>query len=96
MQIVNVAKALLPPEARDAVQQCIGGANIKRQLEALKKNKPALVVGTPGRLATLGRDAKLLIHNCNMLVVDEVSCGEICVVWACSSALAQQYMGKIC
>ncbi len=31
MQIVRVAQSLLPPGARGAVQQCIGGANPHRQ-----------------------------------------------------------------
>jgi len=32
-----------------AVQQCIGGANPKRQREALLSKRPVVVVGTPGR-----------------------------------------------
>jgi superfamily II DNA/RNA helicase len=32
MQIVRVAQSLLPPGARGAVQQCIGGANPHRQV----------------------------------------------------------------
>ena len=35
MQIVRVAHALLPPEARGCVQQCIGGANPHRQVRSL-------------------------------------------------------------
>jgi superfamily II DNA/RNA helicase len=35
MQIVRVAQALLPAEAKQQVQQCIGGANPYRQREAL-------------------------------------------------------------
>mmetsp|Transcript_1140 Transcript_1140/g.3201 ORF Transcript_1140/g.3201 Transcript_1140/m.3201 type:complete len:138 (+) Transcript_1140:892-1305(+) len=31
----------------------IGGANPARQIEKMKKNKPHIVVGTPGRLAEL-------------------------------------------
>jgi superfamily II DNA/RNA helicase len=32
MQILDVARQILPDEARDAVQQLIGGANQKRQV----------------------------------------------------------------
>lgn len=71
MQIVRVAQALLPPSAHKAVQQCIGGANMTRQREALKLNKPILVVGTPGRLAELSRDGSLQTHRCPILVMDE-------------------------
>ena len=35
MQIVRVAQGLLPPGARGAVQQCIGGANPHRQVHCL-------------------------------------------------------------
>lgn len=71
MQIVRVAQALLPPSAHKAVQQCIGGANMTRQREALKLNRPILVVGTPGRLAELSRDGTLQTHRCPVLVLDE-------------------------
>ncbi|KAK9813006.1 hypothetical protein WJX72_007336 [[Myrmecia] bisecta] len=72
MQIVRVAQGLLPPEAKGTVQQCIGGANPGRQADALKANKPVLVVGTPGRLAELSRAGRLQTHNCPILVLDEV------------------------
>lgn len=72
MQIVRVAQSLLPESARRAVQQCIGGANIWRQRDALKLFKPLLVVGTPGRLAELSREGALQTHRCRILVLDEV------------------------
>ncbi|KAK9822465.1 hypothetical protein WJX81_005408 [Elliptochloris bilobata] len=72
MQIVRVAHALLPPEARGCVQQCIGGANPHRQAEALKVNRPLLVVGTPGRLAEMSRTGVLQTHPTRILVLDEV------------------------
>eukprot|EP00877_Chromochloris_zofingiensis_P005959 jgi/Chrzof1/1616/Cz10g14210.t1 len=71
MQIVRVAQGLLPDEARSAVQQCIGGANILRQMDAIAKNKPLVVVGTPGRLAQLVKSAALQLHGCPLLVMDE-------------------------
>ncbi len=75
MQIMRVAQALLPREARALVQQCIGGANGARQREALVRHRPLLVVGTPGRVAELVRDAALPLHRCGVLVLDEVSTG---------------------
>ncbi|KAL3148049.1 hypothetical protein ABBQ38_014338 [Trebouxia sp. C0009 RCD-2024] len=72
IQIVRVAQGLLPHEARATIQQCIGGANFNRQAEALKLNKPLMVVGTPGRLTELSRLGRLQTHNCPMLVLDEV------------------------
>jgi superfamily II DNA/RNA helicase len=55
MQICRVASGLLPPEGRSAVQQAIGGANLRRQAEALAEKQPLVVAGTPGRLADLMR-----------------------------------------
>ncbi|SDN22606.1 DEAD/DEAH box helicase [Alkalicoccus daliensis] len=48
----------------------IGGANVKRQQEKLKK-KPAVIVGTPGRLIELVQSKKLKMHEVSTLVFDE-------------------------
>ncbi|KAL9321913.1 hypothetical protein ACSQ67_009966 [Phaseolus vulgaris] len=51
------------------------GMQIVREFEkeeALKKNKPAIVVGTPGRIAELSASGKLRTHGCRYLVLDEV------------------------
>jgi superfamily II DNA/RNA helicase len=57
-------------------QALIGGANINRQLENLKKKKPEVVVGTAGRIAELsvGRGKLKLKGNTVAVVVDEVDC----------------------
>lgn len=71
MQIVREFEKLLGPDKR-FVQQLVGGANRARQEEALKKNKPAIVVGTPGRIAEISAAGKLQTHGCRFLVLDEV------------------------
>jgi superfamily II DNA/RNA helicase len=48
----------------------IGGANVKRQLEKLKKH-PQIVVGTPGRLQELIKMKKLKMHEVRTVVLDE-------------------------
>ncbi|RWZ59131.1 DEAD/DEAH box helicase [Halobacillus fulvus] len=48
----------------------IGGANIKRQMEKLKK-KPEIVIGTPGRIQELMTRKKLKAHEIKTLVMDE-------------------------
>lgn len=48
----------------------IGGANVKRQYEKLKK-KPHIVTGTPGRIGELIKDKKLKVHEVSTLVFDE-------------------------
>lgn len=72
MQIVREVERLLGPADKKAVQQLVGGANRSRQEEALKKNKPAIVVGTPGRIAEISAAGKLHTHDCQFLVLDEV------------------------
>lgn len=72
MQIVREFEKLLGPANKKTVQQLVGGANRSRQEEALKKNKPAIVVGTPGRIAEISAAGKLNTHGCRYLVLDEV------------------------
>ena len=48
----------------------IGGAPLKRQIDALKE-KPAIVVGTPSRLLELCRLKKLKVDGAAALVLDE-------------------------
>lgn len=52
------------------VAQLIGGANINRQMDVLKK-KPNIIVGTPGRLQELVKIKKLKMHEINIVVLDE-------------------------
>ncbi|MET0785739.1 MAG: DEAD/DEAH box helicase [Paenisporosarcina sp.] len=52
------------------VTQLIGGANMQRQLEKLKK-KPTIAVGTPGRLNELIKAKKLKLHEIRYIVLDE-------------------------
>eukprot|EP00250_Pteridium_aquilinum_P021777 c25220_g2_i1 orf=550-2379(-) len=71
MQIVREAERILGSEHKKAVQQLVGGANRSRQDEALKKNKPFIVVGTPGRISEISRDGRLHTHTCRFLILDE-------------------------
>ena len=59
MQIADVARETAQAaELSIRVQALIGGANIKRQIEALKK-KPAVIVGSAARMLELHRLGKL-------------------------------------
>lgn len=53
------------------VQAIIGGANVKRQIERLKK-RPEVLVGTPGRVLELIKLKKIKAHLIQTLVLDEV------------------------
>jgi superfamily II DNA/RNA helicase len=48
----------------------IGGVELKRQYERLKK-KPQIIVGTPGRLVELIDSKKLKLHKVKLIVLDE-------------------------
>lgn len=51
--------------------QCIGGANIGRQIAGLSRN-PQFVIGTPGRIYDLIERGKLRLGNIQNIVLDEV------------------------
>lgn len=70
MQVVEVAKHLTKDTPIE-IGAFIGGANIKRQVERLKKQKPQLAIGTPGRLLELIEMKKLKIHEVQLVAVDE-------------------------
>lgn len=48
----------------------IGGANVKRQLEKLKK-RPHIIFATPGRLFELIKQKKVKMHEVKLIVLDE-------------------------
>lgn len=69
MQIVGVIRewtSNLPT----TVTSLIGGANIARQMEKLKK-KPTIVVGTPGRVLELIQKNKLKMNEVRHIILDE-------------------------
>ncbi len=53
------------------VQIVLGGANVKRQLDRLKK-RPEIIIGTPGRVLELIKVKKIKSHLIQTLVLDEV------------------------
>lgn len=50
---------------------CIGGTNIKRQIERLRR-KPHFVIGTPGRLLDLEKRQAITFSEYSSIVLDEV------------------------
>ncbi len=57
------------------VQMMIGGASIKRQMDNMKKNKPHVLIGTPGRICELIIQYKRRsnhFRNVKFFVLDEV------------------------
>jgi superfamily II DNA/RNA helicase len=63
-------QAAVPP-GKARVSLLIGSANLSRQIEALKKEKPIVAVGNPGRLHLLARMGKLKLRDTRFLVLDE-------------------------
>lgn len=70
MQIVREAEALGSDDGL-IVAGLIGGAALNRQLDKLKQ-RPQLVVGTPGRLRELLEMKKLKVHEVRTVIIDEV------------------------
>ncbi|MDR2258022.1 MAG: DEAD/DEAH box helicase [Treponema sp.] len=60
-----------PAAAFPGVSLIIGSAAISRQIETLKKEKPVVVVGNPGRLLALARMGKLKLKGLKILALDE-------------------------
>ncbi len=72
MQIANVARDLVQAAGLGiAVQGLIGGANITRQIDGIKKKKPQLIVGSAGRIVELARMHKLKLGGVRQVVLDE-------------------------
>ncbi|BBI35048.1 DEAD/DEAH box helicase [Cohnella abietis] len=69
MQIMREAEAYGQPLGIKATA-LIGGAALSRQLERMK-SKPALIVGTPGRVREVANTRKLSLHAVTFVVVDE-------------------------
>lgn len=69
MQIFDVAQKWAQPGGIK-VASFIGGVPISRQLEKLK-NKPQVIVGTPGRIGELISQRKLKMHKVKTIVLDE-------------------------
>jgi len=53
------------------VASIVGGADVKRQVEKLKQ-KPKIIVGSPGRISQLIKLKKLKMHAVKKIVFDEV------------------------
>ena len=68
-QIKNEADFLLG--GKHGVALLIGSADMGRQIDALKKNRPLAVVGNPGRLLMLAKMGKLKLHSLRFVVLDE-------------------------
>jgi len=69
MQIMREAETFGQPLGIKATA-LIGGASLARQLERMK-SKPALIVGTPGRVREVANTRKLSLHAVSFVVVDE-------------------------
>jgi len=56
---------------RAGVALLIGSVNLNKQIEGLKKGKPLMAVGNPGRLLLLAKMGKLSFRGLRFLVLDE-------------------------
>jgi len=70
-QIKDEIDFLLEGKSGVTVSLLIGSINLSRQIDNLKKNKPRIIVGNPGRLLLLVKMGKLKLRNLSFLVFDE-------------------------
>lgn len=76
-QIASVARAVLVNKTETTVMLAIGGTTFARNLEQIRKRKPSILVGTPGRIAELvvGRAGekrgRLHMKNLQTVILDE-------------------------
>ncbi|EKX45973.1 hypothetical protein GUITHDRAFT_70940, partial [Guillardia theta CCMP2712] len=73
IQILRVVQSVIVGTELFATQ-AIGGANIQRQIEAIRNSRPHILVGTPGRIVELASKmgAKIRLQGVKYLIVDEV------------------------
>ncbi|MDR2966228.1 MAG: DEAD/DEAH box helicase [Treponema sp.] len=67
-QIKNEVEFLLPDIKPMLL---IGSASIDKQIETLKRQKPLIVIGNPGRLFALAKMGKLKLNLLSFLILDE-------------------------
>ncbi|WP_163652547.1 DEAD/DEAH box helicase [Listeria sp. PSOL-1] len=81
MQITEVIRSFLPTGL--SVLAIIGGANVKRQIEKLKK-KPQIIVASSGRASELIKQKKIKLHEVKTITLDE-----------CDQLLKQENMAEV-
>ncbi len=70
VQINKVAKEICKELELTTPTLLIGGTNLKKQIESLK-NKPSIIIGTPGRVTELHNAKRLKLHTVSNVVLDE-------------------------
>jgi len=76
-QITQVARSLLKDTPALKVVMAIGGTTFTRNVSELRKKKPAIVVGTPGRIAELvvgepgSKGGRMKVSDVKSIVLDE-------------------------
>ena len=69
-QIMSIMKQLLEGQSAVKAALLIGGESMSPQLRALNA-RPRLIVGTPGRIIDHLKRGSLMLHDANILVLDE-------------------------
>jgi superfamily II DNA/RNA helicase len=70
-QIKDEINFLLEEKSGVNVSLLIGSINLSRQIDGMKKNRPQVIIGNPGRLLLLAKMGKLKFRGLRFLVLDE-------------------------
>ena len=63
--------AKIGADTKIVTETIVGGVSYDRQFEFLKKNKPQIIVATPGRLIDLLKQKKISLEDTDYIVLDE-------------------------
>lgn len=74
IQILNYAKSFLScnKNINNNLLCTNGSSSLNRQTETIKKQKPSVIIGTPGRILQLLELKKIKINNIKYLIFDEI------------------------
>lgn len=70
-QLCDSLKSFVKHRKSTKVEVVYGGANIATQIKSLQRNKPQIIVATPGRMIDLINRKVLNLTNVNFVVLDE-------------------------
>lgn len=70
-QSVEVVKAIGQYMKEINIVAAVGGSSVRRNMEEIQRNKPQIIIGTPGRMLDLLNRNCIYANDLKMLIIDE-------------------------